>query len=233
MSAGWPGRRHAWRARPAPHSAACPLLSTDGAPRVTGAWLARLCCRGHVFRALLESICFGTEQIFETMASHGYSPTSVAVAGGATRSDLWMGIHADVSNVPFVLTRRARLERDSQGHRGARRVALPAGAPSRPTAPAKPAASLARAQSFGRACARVRHPGVRGCRPVPRHAHGRRAHGARGPGGAARQCQVPAVQVRLRQYRWQYALAGSAADRAAAYLDWAAGAMPGSHSALL
>ena len=61
--------------------------------------------RGHVFRALLESICFGTEHIFETMRGNGYAPTSVAVAGGATRSELWMQIHADVSNVPFILTK--------------------------------------------------------------------------------------------------------------------------------
>ncbi|GAB4814271.1 hypothetical protein N2152v2_001317 [Parachlorella kessleri] len=61
--------------------------------------------RGHVFRALLESICFGTELIFETMQANGYHPDSVTVAGGATRSPLWLQIHADVSNTPFVLTR--------------------------------------------------------------------------------------------------------------------------------
>jgi sugar (pentulose or hexulose) kinase len=61
--------------------------------------------RGHVFRALLESICFGTEHIFETMRANGYSPTSVTVAGGATRSPLWMQIHADISNIPFILTK--------------------------------------------------------------------------------------------------------------------------------
>jgi len=47
----------------------------------------------------------GTELIFETMRTNGYTPTSVTVAGGATRSELWMQMHADVSNVPFVLTK--------------------------------------------------------------------------------------------------------------------------------
>lgn len=53
----------------------------------------------------MESVCFGTELIFETMRGAGYAPTSVAIAGGATRSPLWLQIHADVTNVPFVLTK--------------------------------------------------------------------------------------------------------------------------------
>jgi sugar (pentulose or hexulose) kinase len=36
----------------------------------------------------------------------GYRPSSIAIAGGATRSPLWLSIHADVCNVPFVLTRQ-------------------------------------------------------------------------------------------------------------------------------
>ncbi|EFN54952.1 hypothetical protein CHLNCDRAFT_134711 [Chlorella variabilis] len=78
---------------------------TDAVSRgaITGLTLAH--GRGHVFRALLESICFGTEHIFETMRANGYAPASVTVAGGATRSPLWMQIHADVSNVPFILTK--------------------------------------------------------------------------------------------------------------------------------
>ncbi|PRW57267.1 carbohydrate kinase [Chlorella sorokiniana] len=61
--------------------------------------------RGHVFRALIESICFGTEHILETMRAAGFTPDSVTVAGGATRSELWLQTHADVSNVPFILTK--------------------------------------------------------------------------------------------------------------------------------
>ena len=42
------------------------------------------------------------------MRSNGFTPTSVTVAGGATKSPLWLQIHADVSNVPFVLTKARR-----------------------------------------------------------------------------------------------------------------------------
>lgn len=65
---------------------------TDALSRgaITGLTLAH--GRGHVFRALLESICFGTEHIFETMRAAGFTPTSVTLAGGATRSDLWMQV---------------------------------------------------------------------------------------------------------------------------------------------
>lgn len=63
-----------------------------------------------------------TEQIFETMRAAGFTPDSVTIAGGATRSELWLQIHADVSNVPFILT-KAR-----QGWRGCTRVAGSPGA---------------------------------------------------------------------------------------------------------
>src|SRR2546423_8370698 len=59
---------------------------------------------GHVFRAIMEGICYGTEHIFRTLRQQGYEPTLIAVSGGATRSDLWMQMHADVSNVPISLT---------------------------------------------------------------------------------------------------------------------------------
>jgi ribulose kinase len=60
---------------------------------------------GHVFRAIMEGICYGTEHIFRTLREQGYEPKLIAVSGGATRSDLWMQMHADVSNVPISLTR--------------------------------------------------------------------------------------------------------------------------------
>lgn len=62
---------------------------------------------GHLFRAILEGICYGTEDAFRTFRRYGFDPTEVVVSGGATRSDLWMQIHADVSGVPISLTRVA------------------------------------------------------------------------------------------------------------------------------
>ena len=53
----------------------------------------------------MESVAFGTRLILDTMEAQGYRPDSIAIAGGATRSALWLQMHADVCNVPFVLTK--------------------------------------------------------------------------------------------------------------------------------
>ncbi len=58
----------------------------------------------HVFRAIMEGVAFGTELILETMREHGYRPSHAAVCGGATRSPLWLQIHADVSGLPLDVT---------------------------------------------------------------------------------------------------------------------------------
>lgn len=61
--------------------------------------------RGHVFRALIEAVCFGTEAILEAMRGHGYHADSITLAGGAAKSQLWLQLHADVSNLPLKLTK--------------------------------------------------------------------------------------------------------------------------------
>jgi ribulose kinase len=60
--------------------------------------------RGHIFRAIIEGIAFGSELIFETMRNSGFAIDDVVIAGGATRSDLWLQIHADVSGIPLRVT---------------------------------------------------------------------------------------------------------------------------------
>jgi ribulose kinase len=60
---------------------------------------------GHVFRAILEGICYGTEHILRTMRENGFEPKEGVVCGGPTKSDLWMQMHADVSNLPVSFTR--------------------------------------------------------------------------------------------------------------------------------
>lgn len=52
----------------------------------------------HVYRAIIEAVCFGTEEVFQTFAAQGHPVTDVVACGGAVNSELWMQIHADVSN---------------------------------------------------------------------------------------------------------------------------------------
>ncbi|HAJ34134.1 MAG TPA: xylulose kinase [Chloroflexi bacterium] len=59
---------------------------------------------GHVFRAIMEGVCYGTEHILRAFRANGYAVQEMVGAGGATRSQLWMQMHADVSNVPITLT---------------------------------------------------------------------------------------------------------------------------------
>ncbi|HEY85442.1 MAG TPA: xylulose kinase [Chloroflexi bacterium] len=59
---------------------------------------------GHLFRAIIEGIAYGTEHILRTFRHNGYVVEEMVVAGGPTRSPLWMQIHADVSNVPLTFT---------------------------------------------------------------------------------------------------------------------------------
>ena len=59
---------------------------------------------GHVFRAIIEGICYGTENILRTMREHDFEPKLNVVSGGPATSDLWMQMHADVSNVPISFT---------------------------------------------------------------------------------------------------------------------------------
>ena len=60
---------------------------------------------GHIFRAIIEGICFGTESIFRAMRGHGFEPRLNVVSGGPANSELWMQMHADVSNVPIGFTK--------------------------------------------------------------------------------------------------------------------------------
>ena len=59
---------------------------------------------GHLFRAIIEGIAYGTEHILRTFRRNGYVVDEMVAAGGPTKSPLWMQIHADVSNVPITLT---------------------------------------------------------------------------------------------------------------------------------
>ncbi|MGB3413843.1 MAG: FGGY family carbohydrate kinase [Microbacteriaceae bacterium] len=57
----------------------------------------------HIFRAMLEGISFGTENILQAFKSNGYVPNELVIAGGATRNPLWLQIHSDVAQIPLVV----------------------------------------------------------------------------------------------------------------------------------
>ncbi|MFP4250621.1 MAG: FGGY-family carbohydrate kinase, partial [Armatimonadota bacterium] len=59
---------------------------------------------GHVMRAIYEGTAMGTRHILEDLRATGFTPKGMYAAGGGTRSQLWMQIHADVCQVPIYLT---------------------------------------------------------------------------------------------------------------------------------
>jgi len=57
----------------------------------------------HLFRAMLEGIGFGTRAIIDRMAEAGCGAAEITAGGGATRSPLWLQIHADTSGLPVIV----------------------------------------------------------------------------------------------------------------------------------
>ena len=59
--------------------------------------------RAHIWRALMEGVCFGTRACIEGLAKAGHASDEIIIAGGATRSPLWLQMHADVTGLPVVV----------------------------------------------------------------------------------------------------------------------------------
>jgi len=57
----------------------------------------------HVYRALVEGICFGTRLIVDTFGD-AFDARRIVVAGGATRSEFWLQVHADTLGLPLQIT---------------------------------------------------------------------------------------------------------------------------------
>jgi ribulose kinase len=58
----------------------------------------------HIFRAIMEGVAYGTAVILKKMEQEGVSINELVVCGGATKSDLWMQIHADVTGKTITIT---------------------------------------------------------------------------------------------------------------------------------
>jgi ribulokinase len=59
----------------------------------------------HIFRAMIESVCFGSENTMRRFREQGHKIDRVVASGGATNSSLWLQLHADISNVPIEVTK--------------------------------------------------------------------------------------------------------------------------------
>ena len=58
----------------------------------------------HIYRAIMEGVAYGTAVILRTMEDAGISIDEIIACGGASRSDLWLGIHANVTGRPITVT---------------------------------------------------------------------------------------------------------------------------------
>jgi FGGY-family pentulose kinase len=57
----------------------------------------------HLFRAIMEAVAYGTGVILNRMESQKVSVNELVACGGATQSDLWMQIHADVTGKTIII----------------------------------------------------------------------------------------------------------------------------------
>ncbi|MGA4508182.1 FGGY-family carbohydrate kinase [Propionibacteriaceae bacterium G1746] len=58
----------------------------------------------HMYRAIQESICYGTAHNLRVMQAQGFHADEIVACGGATRGRDFMQMHADVTGVPITLT---------------------------------------------------------------------------------------------------------------------------------
>ena len=59
--------------------------------------------RGHMWRALMEGVCYGTKACIDGLSNAGHVADEIIIAGGTTRSPLWLQMHADVTGLPVVV----------------------------------------------------------------------------------------------------------------------------------
>ena len=57
----------------------------------------------HLYRASVESVCFGTKAIMDVFAANGVQFREIAISGGVVKSPFWLQAHADVANVPLTV----------------------------------------------------------------------------------------------------------------------------------
>ena len=58
----------------------------------------------HIYRAIQESVCYGTAHNLRAMQAQGFEVNEIVACGGSTKSRDWMQMHSDVTGVPITLT---------------------------------------------------------------------------------------------------------------------------------
>jgi ribulose kinase len=90
-----------WQGSRTPH--------TDPLARGAFAGLTLAHSRAHMFRSILEAVCYGTRSCFDALEAAASQSSDmpkadeVVIAGGATRSPLWLQLHADITGRSFLL----------------------------------------------------------------------------------------------------------------------------------
>jgi ribulose kinase len=64
--------------------------------------------RAHLFKAMMEGIAYGTENILRVFRANGIAAQELYVGGGATNNDFFLQVHADVSNIPIHVPRETQ-----------------------------------------------------------------------------------------------------------------------------
>lgn len=57
----------------------------------------------HIYRAVVEAICFGTKAIIDVFEQAGFCPNGIVISGGVVKSKFWLQTHADVCDVPIIV----------------------------------------------------------------------------------------------------------------------------------
>jgi ribulokinase len=57
----------------------------------------------HIYRAIIEGICYGTRQIIDLFLQAGVNIQEISISGGAVKSSFWLQVHADVCNMPITV----------------------------------------------------------------------------------------------------------------------------------
>lgn len=62
----------------------------------------------HIYRALLESVSYGTYNIIRNYEEHGYQVDAITACGGVTKDAQWMQMISDITGKPITVNRNSQ-----------------------------------------------------------------------------------------------------------------------------